>query len=704
MRALFLMLLLYPAASAAAQNLRVATVNIWSGIDYRGVWSVGEYESEQRRGQRTAMLIDQLRREAPDVIALQEVNPAGPMSRAIAEALDLDVISQRGNAGAKIGSFGIPINLNEGLAILARRELKLRKAGVINLSETFGLFGDALSFHFSEIEIALAGRITVDGGDVHLVNVHLDASVPDMPESRRILDSLISAAGMTPRHARSVVERFESLAAHRGRQVDGLIGALADLPRRGPLIVLGDFNAERDAPEILRLKAGAGLFHAVAGDTSRPTWDPSRNGNIFLQLSPKSINGSIPTPLEQLADWYDRQSRRIDFILFDTAFRRADVHAVADFLDEASDGVTASDHFAVLAEVDLKQAQSKFPRDGDAIPAVVPPAWDVFAAPVYDTDVGFGVVGKSVLVNQLGLRESFDITLFGSTLGERWFRFGFAIPHTQIRQGREYSLALDFVLDYDKYLKNSFFGVGNRSRFEDREQYTREPLEIWAALSRGFTTELIAQAGMRYKWVRNFNMHDSGMLASLPSELNRARATAASLFAAIRYDSRDSYLHPSCGVVLSAEAEFAPSLSFTQTSFLRLGAWAQWYGTLFYPQTILAIRAGMQGLSGDDIPVQYLLPIGGNRTLRGAPQDRFLDAVTAVLNAELRFPIIWRFGGVLGYDAGKVWSRPGLVDLRAWETNPVIGLRYYFETFIVRGDVGFGRESTGLYLNFDHMF
>jgi hemolysin activation/secretion protein len=99
-----------------------------------------------------------------------------------------------------------------------------------------------------------------------------------------------------------------------------------------------------------------------------------------------------------------------------------------------------------------------------------------------------------------------------------------------------------------------------------------------------------------------------------------------------------------------------------------------------------------------------LLPVGGGNTLRGYPQDRYLDKTAAVANVELRFPIYWRFGGVVGYDAGKVWNSLPKFDFHRWATNPMVGLRFYMDTFVVRADVGFGKETTGFYLNFGHMF
>jgi hypothetical protein len=76
----------------------------------------------------------------------------------------------------------------------------------------------------------------------------------------------------------------------------------------------------------------------------------------------------------------------------------------------------------------------------------------------------------------------------------------------------------------------------------------------------------------------------------------------------------------------------------------------------------------------------------------------------AVVNVELRFPVFWRFGGVLGLDAGQVAGAPGALTIGAWESNYVAGLRFYMDTFTVRADLGFGKETTGFYLNFGQLF
>ena len=71
---------------------------------------------------------------------------------------------------------------------------------------------------------------------------------------------------------------------------------------------------------------------------------------------------------------------------------------------------------------------------------------------------------------------------------------------------------------------------------------------------------------------------------------------------------------------------------------------------------------------------------------------------------ELRFPVYWRIGGVLGVDAGKVWPSLSAMDLMRWAYNPLAGLRFYMDNFVVRADVGFGSEGTGFYFNFGQLF
>jgi len=210
--------------------------------------------------------------------------------------------------------------------------------------------------------------------------------------------------------------------------------------------------------------------------------------------------------------------------------------------------------------------------------------------------------------------------------------------------------------------------------------------------------------GLKGSVIRNYFFQSDSGLAVLAPALNQGTARLLSFMLNHRYDSRDSYVDPSRGTVLQAEVEHAFDAGFTNVVATRYSFTGQFYWTLFYPKSVLAMRAKWSVINGADLPVQVLTSIGGTNTMRGSPQDRFLDNVGIVVNAELRFPIWWRFGGVFGWDSGKVWRTTGDADLTAWPSNPVVGLRLFMDTFIVRADIGLGTETTGFYLNFGHLF
>ena len=677
-------------------RLRIATANIWSGLTYEGTLSMGRIESDERLEVRRVLLVEELRRRAPDIVLLQEVNPSSSLSRRIADALGYDVVAQRVQGGMKVGPIGIPTNLNEGIAILARKELNLQPADVWLLSTGFGAIGDDVSFHLREENIALVARITLPTGRAYIINTHLIANPEDTEASRERLLRICTDRALPSEETRNLLAQLADGEQRRRHMVERLLERMRKEVGDDPVILGGDLNATPTSLTVSPIFA-AGFVDAIAlgGAGELPTWDPAVNTNIL-----SSPDASLPnSPEAEFEAWYDLQARRIDHIFLSRHFAKGMRISAERFLDRPADSIFTSDHFGLVADLDLGQISVS-----KAVDRAVAPGVDVLPIISYDTDVGLGLGVKSFFLNELGMNESFDVLLFNSSKGERWYRLVFSMPDFELRQGTVYPLAIDVTIDYDKYVKNSsFFGVGNSSQFKDREMYSREPFEISLTFSRGLSTATVVQAGIRYRFIRNFGFSDTSRLRQYPPP-NDGRVSSVGLLASFRHDTRDSYINPSRGLVLQGELEYVPDPSWSDGTAARMGAWFQYYTTLLYPKTILAARCGAQALMGSNFPVQTLLSIGGNQTLRGSPQDRFLDRIAGVANVELRPPLIWRFGMVAGLDAGRVWQDAEKVGIEGWHSNSVVGVRFFMDTFVVRADLGFGSETTGFYLNFGHLF
>ncbi len=192
---------------------------------------------------------------------------------------------------------------------------------------------------------------------------------------------------------------------------------------------------------------------------------------------------------------------------------------------------------------------------------------------MYDTDVGFGYGAKAFLLSALGRNESFDLILFNSTGGERWYKLVFSMPDFELRQGTVYPLSLDLSLAFNKFMKNKFFGVGSGTRFSDEERYTKEISDVRLTLSRGFTPQLVAQAGIHHRSVEPSNFEVGSVVYSMAAWL-RKPVTNTSLFANLRYDTRDSFINPTRGVVLQGEMEHIPDIGPNDVPYTR---WATGY-------------------------------------------------------------------------------------------------------------------------------
>jgi outer membrane protein assembly factor BamA len=317
----------------------------------------------------------------------------------------------------------------------------------------------------------------------------------------------------------------------------------------------------------------------------------------------------------------------------------------------------------------------------------------------YDTDTGVGYGVKLFLFDRLSATESFDIILFQSTKGERSYSVAASFPDLETRQRTIYPIALDVFAEYNRSKSANYFGTGIASG--GRETYTRTPIEVRLTASRGFTPAVVGQFIVRYGAITNSNISPTGRLAALGGK-SIGRITFAAMGLSFRYDTRNSFINPSSGIVVRMDGSRAPQWTRGTLSFSRVGGAFQLYVPVH--GIVLAGRLGMEQISGTDLPVQALLSLGGANTLRGYSQDRFLDKARCVVNLEARMTIVWRIGAVAGWDAGNVWDSLGKLGVAHWVSNPTVGVRLLMDNFVARLDVGFSSETTGLYLNFGQLF
>lgn len=326
--------------TVTGDELTVVTINVWSGLDYKGYLKMGVYEEKKTREARTQVLVRQLQALAPDIVALNEANHLPRYTRRIARELGFDHVDHLGVGGLRAGPIGLPVNLREGDVILARPQLDLRAAGRRQLSG--GPVGRFFTAHTADATQVLAGSLCVGERTVYVFCTHWHAS----PFPTETYFAELERRRSSGRLEEKALQRLKAQAiegqAWRLGETRKMLEFVRQVAGDEPAILMGDFNALPDSEEIsLLLQAGFVDAFAAAGTGEGITWHETGNPNIRLQRE------TYPDEVPQ-----DPPDKRIDFIFVRGA--GLEVTEARVVLDEPLEGRYASDHYGVLARVRVR--------------------------------------------------------------------------------------------------------------------------------------------------------------------------------------------------------------------------------------------------------------------------------------------------------------------------------------------------------------
>jgi hypothetical protein len=334
--------------------LRLLTINAWHGQYPRSPFKVEPIEPPGSKERRTAALLAGVRELDPDVILMQECMPQPDFSRRVAAALGYDEVSKICNSGLRILGRGLPsgIGAGEGLAVLAKRHLGLRPRGVKRLSG-FGFTSSLVAAQVGQLHFALAAEVRVGGRPVVLVNTHLRYAYPSIDAFHRAWEDLHAQGALRGEPGKTFEAIVRRSIRTRDAELARLAGWIEGFARRGLPVILGaDLNLDHDAAQTLHFVDRLGLLNVLPSTSERPcTWDPLGNPNIAYSLAAQHPDGTPKPLIPRLVAHYDAIPQCPDHLMLGPTFRRECLREGGLALDRPYDGVLASDHYGVFAEV-----------------------------------------------------------------------------------------------------------------------------------------------------------------------------------------------------------------------------------------------------------------------------------------------------------------------------------------------------------------
>lgn len=270
----------------AAETLTFVSVNAWSGLSYRGFFRAGTYETQEQRTFRYGLLINGLKDLDADVIAVQQANTLPGFARRMARDLGCHYVYAVAKAGVRLGPVGLPVNLREGMVILAKKHLNLRYVGTRRLSG--GYAGNFAAAQLHGGTAAMAAAVTVGRRTVYLFVTEWTPSEYAREESldRRI--GQYAAGDLDGEALVSIVS--DAVEGRRTRTAEAKKTAefIEETVKDGPAVVMGSLHALPGSPEIGVL-AEAGLVDCWdVNEGPGVTWDAESNSCIREFLLPES--------------------------------------------------------------------------------------------------------------------------------------------------------------------------------------------------------------------------------------------------------------------------------------------------------------------------------------------------------------------------------------------------------------------------------
>ncbi len=348
-------------------TFKVLTYNTLHGLEVKKFW-VSRVESNEQRAARFTLRIEQLAAAQPDLILLQEVNPLPAMAQDYVRALkqrglDYAEVHQVDACGLRLApGLAILPGLNNGLVILAKRPLQIRKLEGLKLSGPIGGCRDYVGAQFGELRYALLAEVMFPAtGTTYLVaTMHLHSGIE---RDAKVLHDLMEA------HSQGRLQHYDQLMAQlkmdedrRQMELHRLMDALRQHQmheRYAGLIFGGDLNFEAGSPEYRQLER-SGFTDTAQLAVGMPMWntyDPMNNplAGHEEEILPPALLDAIAKEMKMDQDEVVARyrhaismARRIDF-LFSMSFMSTACLKQELFGKPAMMGDPASsDHYGVL--------------------------------------------------------------------------------------------------------------------------------------------------------------------------------------------------------------------------------------------------------------------------------------------------------------------------------------------------------------------
>ncbi|MFD2533170.1 BamA/TamA family outer membrane protein [Gracilimonas halophila] len=342
----------------------------------------------------------------------------------------------------------------------------------------------------------------------------------------------------------------------------------------------------------------------------------------------------------------------------------------------------------------------------------------------YNSDwglVGGGIMSRYSYKNEIKPFHSY-FTVFALASTNGLFASSFFFDKPQVFGSDQ---RLSFSAFVSRFFQNQYYGIGSYNKIDlepegnpeyylyesftsEIELILRRPI---ADLNNGSTLDVYGILNTNYRTPLGEN---DGKLIVQDRPAGIDGAHTISLGSGLIWENRDNEFDPSTGSYANVGFQVANEVIGSGYNYITVEGDLRGYIPFHFVRDItFANRLSFIHTYGS-LPYWKLADLGGEETMRGYPENRFLDDNVIFLNTELR-TWLWEFpeyniklGGTLFADIGRTFSNGAALNNIFNDLKYTLGFggnsSFFNENFILRGDVGFSEEGYGVYFTAGYMF
>lgn len=252
-----------------------------------------------------------------------------------------------------------------------------------------------------------------------------------------------------------------------------------------------------------------------------------------------------------------------------------------------------------------------------------------------------------------------------------------------------------------------YYGIGRNTPESNEEEYTYNQVLIEPILLKQlFARYLFFGGGIRYNRIGGVQSVPDGIL-EMDDFSGSQGSTSVGAELAMVYDSRDNLLNAHKGWYLELTHGFYGKVLGGTNKFQLTRLDVRHYLRPFKNRpSVLAFQLKTH-FSFNDVPLSELGALGSEEIMRGYYEGRYLDRNMIAAQAEYRFNLTGRLGGVAFVGVGDVAPKIQDFAFKNLRGSVGFGIRFLLdrrEDLNIRADWGFGNNTNNYYLNIAEAF